>query len=136
VASLARGADGRIAKVLPQFTDRRGRVALSPSLFDRDAYQAELRLTPAKRSGLRFQVQWTGRRDAELRLKLELRGIHNGKATAQVLEMPVRRKGWGRTWTAVDFVGKDYATFGELLAWRATLWEGESEIAEQKSFLW
>ena len=52
------GATGRVIKVLPHFLDLQGRAALSPSLYDRDAYQAVLRDHPEKRSGLRFDMQW------------------------------------------------------------------------------
>ena len=36
----AAAATGSVIKVLPQFLDLKGRTALSPSLYDRDAYQA------------------------------------------------------------------------------------------------
>ena len=39
-------------------------------------------------------------------------------------------------WTAVSLTGEEYKKFGELRAWRATLWEGEKMLGEQKSFLW
>jgi len=34
---------GKVVKVLPFFLDAQGRIAKSPSLFDRDVYQAYLR---------------------------------------------------------------------------------------------
>ena len=34
---------GRIVKTLPLLLDLKGQTALSPSLYDRDAYQAHLR---------------------------------------------------------------------------------------------
>jgi len=43
VVKGARGADavtGQVVKVLPFLMDQQGRIAVSPSLFDRDAYQA------------------------------------------------------------------------------------------------
>ena len=43
-ASSARVA--RITKVLPHLLDDKGRHTLSPSLYERDAYQAELRKNP------------------------------------------------------------------------------------------
>lgn len=39
---------GRVIKVLPLFLDTNGVDAISPSLFDRDAYQAELRKHPSR----------------------------------------------------------------------------------------
>ena len=44
---------GKVIKVLPEYLDREGRHALSPSLFDRDAYQAQLRWHAEERSGVR-----------------------------------------------------------------------------------
>jgi hypothetical protein len=29
-----------------------------------------------------------------------------------------------------------YRQFGELIAWRATLWDDDKLLSEQKSFLW
>ena len=40
------GGSGRILKVLPHLLDGKGHHTLSPSLLERDAYQAELRLHP------------------------------------------------------------------------------------------
>ena len=51
-------ATGRVIKVLPHFLDLKGRHSLSPSLYDRDAYQAQLRQHPEQRSALRFDVHW------------------------------------------------------------------------------
>ena len=51
-------ADGKVIKALPQFLDAKGRSALSPSLYDRDAYQAYLRKHPAERTALQLAVQW------------------------------------------------------------------------------
>src|SRR5262245_7382197 len=81
VAMSAGAAPARIIKVLPQFLDLEGRHALSPSLYDRDAYQAELRAHPEKVSGLRFAVQWNTGMDSTLKLRIELRGIHNTETT-------------------------------------------------------
>ncbi len=39
----ATAAPAKVIKVLPHFLDQKGRHALSPSLYDRDAYQAHLR---------------------------------------------------------------------------------------------
>jgi hypothetical protein len=32
--------------------------------------------------------------------------------------------------------GEAFQKFGELSAWRATLWDGETQLAVQESFLW
>src|SRR5215469_9829011 len=69
-------ATGRVVKVLPFFLDLKGYSALSPSLYDRDAYQAYLRRHVNQRSAIRFDVLWktsnTGA--AKLKLHVELRG--------------------------------------------------------------
>ena len=62
VCAAASAATGKVIKVLPQFLDLKGRHSLSPSLYDRDAYQAQLRDTKTNISGMRFAVQWNGGR--------------------------------------------------------------------------
>ncbi len=42
VALSAQAATGRVIKVLPQFLDLKGRNSLTPSLYERDVYQAYL----------------------------------------------------------------------------------------------
>ena len=49
---------GIVVKVLPLFLDLKGHDALSPSLFDRDAYQAFLRQNTNDISAIRFDVLW------------------------------------------------------------------------------
>ena len=51
-------------------------------------------------------------------------------------EQPVQRRKLFSTWTRLKLAGEDYLKFGELIAWRATLWSGAQQVAEQKSFLW
>jgi len=53
----ASAATGKILKVLPQFLDTKGRNSLSPSLYERDAYQVVLREHPERRSAMRFYVE-------------------------------------------------------------------------------
>jgi hypothetical protein len=132
----AQAASARLVKVLPHFVDAQGRISLNPSLYERDAYQAYLRSHPSERSGLRFDVQWKSRESAKLILKMELRGNRGKEGTTAVLEAPVKYHGLFSTWSHVSLTGDAYQKFGELSAWRATLWEGEKQIAEQTSFLW
>jgi hypothetical protein len=134
----AGAASGKVVKVLPHFLDLQGRHTLSPSLFDRDAYQAELRKDPAKRSGIRFDILWRGRSATRetATLRLELRGTAKGDLPSQVtLEAPVQITGISR-WAALKLDGDAYRKFGEVTAWRVTLWSGEELLGEQKSFLW
>ncbi len=132
-------AKAEVLKVLPQYVDRQGRVALSPSLFDRDAYQAELRRNPQMRSTMRFQVLWkpASTTDANLRLRLELRGWSRGGSPQElVLEQTVPSQGARRRWTSFRLTSEQYEKLGDVTAWRVTLWAGTTLVGEQKSFLW
>ena len=132
-------ASGRVIKVLPFFLDLKGRHTLTPSLYERDAYQSYLRENPAKRSGMLFDVQWKtkGTASAPLKIKLELRGIVEGKAPRQlVLEAPAEKGGLLGSWTEIKLTGQKYTDFGEVTSWRATLWEGDTLLGEERSFLW
>lgn len=122
--------------MLPHFLDQEGRHTLSPSLYDRDAYQAQLRQHPEQRSAIRFDVQWKAKRNKVLKLRIELRGVRDRQPTTAVLERTVAKRGWFSRWTALPLAGEQYKDFGELTAWRATLWDGDLPVAEQKSFLW
>jgi hypothetical protein len=132
----AGAAAAKISKVLPHLLDREGRHALSPSLYERDAYQAHLRQQPERVGGLRFDVRWSVPREmAEgLRLRIELRGT--GQMEAIVLEQPVQRRPWYDRWSRVRLDGPTFERLGRLIAWRVSLWRGPQVIAEQASFLW
>ena len=135
-ALLAHAGSGKVLKVLPHFLDEKGRHTLSPSLFERDAYQAHLRKNPAEVSGLRFDMEWSASgKPASLRIRVEARG---GKAAAKpaVLETAVK-PGWsGSAWSSVTLDKEAYQLLGGVAAWRVTLWDGDQMLAEQKSFLW
>lgn len=135
-ALLAHAGSGKVLKVLPHFLDQQGRHTLSPSLFERDAYQAHLRKNPAEVSALRFDLEWSAAgKPANLRIRVEARGA---KAAAQpkVIEITVK-PGWnGSAWSAVTLDKEAYQQLGGVAAWRVTLWDGEQMLAEQKSFLW
>ena len=137
--AFADGAEkGRIVKMLPLLLDLKGHDAVSPSLYDRDAYQAYLRRNPGKISGLRFDCLWqvANPTAAKYKLRLELRGIgEGGKPTQATLEQAVTPP-LLRRWDSLTFNGADYKNFGALVAWRATLWRGDQLLDEQKSFLW
>jgi hypothetical protein len=139
VAWSAQAATGRVIKVLPQFLDLRGRNSLSPSLYERDTYQAHLRDHTNLCSGVRFNVQWKakGHAAAPLKLRVELRGVAHGDFPKQLLlEKPVQPGGRFSHWTEVNLLGQEYKSFGQITAWRVTLWEGPLVLGEQKSFLW
>lgn len=128
----------RILKVLPHFLDLEGRHTVNPSLFDRDAYQFELRQNPALRGGLRFDVLWrtTPTRPGAFTLKLELRGSKAPEQSPVILTTRAFARGGFSQWTRVPVRGNNYEALGELLAWRVTLWREEEQLAEQTSFLW
>lgn len=135
----AEAATGRVVKVLPHFLDLEGRHSLSPSLYDRDAYQSFLRQHPEKRSGVRFDVQWKarGRSATPLKLRLELRGTALGDLPpTTTLEKEVQAGGWFSHWISFPLTGEEYKAFGDAAAWRVTLWEGDQRLGEQQSFLW
>ena len=139
-AVLTAGAStGRVFKVLPHFLDTNGVHTLSPSLYERDAYQAHLRRHPEKRSGIRFDVQWKTKPPiaGTLRLIIEMRGIAEGNLPRQlVLEKKVEPSGHFSHWTGFTVSGRQYKAFGEVTAWRASLWDEDELLGEQKSFLW
>ena len=136
-STTAVGAESaKIKKVLWFYLDKEGRQSLSPSLFERDAYQAELRADPSKRSGLRFDMQWNALPGTELTLRVEMRGAIGPTNTTTTLQARVRKRGFFSRWTQVKLTDAEYAKLGELTAWRATLHQGDVQVAEHKSFLW
>src|ERR1043166_1148456 len=105
----AQAATGRVIKVLPHFLDQQGRHTVSPSLFDRDAYQAVLRQHPEQRSGMRFDIEWRvkGTPDSDLKLRLEARGSARGSvARTVVFETHVEPKGWVGQWKGLTPTGE------------------------------
>ena len=133
------GENASVKKVLPQFVDLKGRHSLSPSLYERDAYQARLQKRPAERGGLRFAVLWRAksRPVGTLKLRIETRSAQAGQpATSNVFEQPLDWKSSRSRWTEIAIRDEAYAKFGELTAWRVTLWDGDQPLAEARSFLW
>lgn len=131
--------EGHVQKVLPQLMDEKGRCTVSPSLFDRDAYQAYLSKNPGKVSGIRYNVRWKARHaeGTKLTLRVELRGMFEGKFPRQAtLEQTFDGAASIRRWTELELRGEAYAEFGKITAWRATLWCGDTMLDEYKSFLW
>ena len=141
LAAAAQAADavtGRIVKVLPFFLDQQGRDAISPSLFDCDAYQAHLRERTNEVSALRFDVLWKATKapDEKIKIAVELRGVGtNSVPKMKTLETNVVPAKFSR-WTEIPLAGDNYKNFGAIVAWRVTLWNGGEMLGEQKSFLW
>lgn len=138
LTSCANAGSARIMKVLPHFLDQKGHSSVNPSLFDRDAYQVELRADPSKRSALRFDIHWKAAYyDYDtLNVRIEARGIKGREPTQVTLERPLKLGSIFSQWTALTLQGDAYQKFGELTAWRATLVSGTNVVADQKSFLW
>ena len=139
-AMTVRGAvpSGRILKVPPHFVDAEGRIALAPSLYQRDAYQARLRQHPELVSGMRYDVNCrvTGRQSAPLRLRLTLRTDRRMDADPVILEAPVKRGLLGRSWQSLTLDNATYQQAGKVVAWQLEMIEGGQVIGVQKSFLW
>ncbi len=129
-------ASARIKKVLVFYLDQQGRQSFSPSLYERDAYQARLRSNPQERFGLRFDVHWNAPASREMKLRVEMRGAAGLEPTSATVELPVRKRGLFSRWTRLTVPEADYKRLGNLVAWRATLWDGDVLAAEQRSFLW
>ena len=131
-------AEARIKKILQHLEDLEGRVARQPSLFERDAYQFELRQAPEKVGALRFDIQWASAisKDKTLNLKLEVVAANTPPQKTSVFEKAVRNTGMIGNWTQIRLDKEAYAKLGRVISWRATLWDGERMLAEQKSFLW
>ncbi len=139
-------ADARVRKVLPSLLDREGRASLHPSLYERDAYQAHLRLKPALVGGMRFDVHWSAPRQGTkpLELRLELRGSATGtnsvvdrpSTNSVVLNTTVEPPRWGGRWTRLTLDESARQQVGDVTAWRATLLREGKAIASSQSFLW
>ena len=133
LAVLANAQSAKVIKVLPHYLDEKGRHTLNASLYERDAYQDQLRKNPAQRSALRFDVQWKAESRDALLLRVEAKGGPGHRTN--ILERPVKA-GTFSQWTSLKLEGAAYEHFGELVSWRATLWQGTNMVGEQKSFLW
>jgi hypothetical protein len=138
IAPALQAGEGKVIKVLPQFLDSKGRHALSPSLYERDAYQAILRRSPSKRAALRLVVQWKAKGVdwTKLKLRVEMRGLRGESLQDVVLEEPARKTGHFSNWAEFKIDGPTFLGFGELVAWRVTLSEGDQELGHLQSFLW
>lgn len=132
----ALAAEARIIKVLPHLLDQNGRHTLHPSLFERDAYQAHLRTRPELCSGMRFDVQWKGRKLKAAKIKLEARGARIPARQIATFSRDLSGGGMFSRWVGVTIPVEDFNRLGSLVAWRVSLWDGEQLLAEQKSFLW
>ncbi len=128
----------RIIKTLQHRLDQQGRHTLSPSLYERDAYQAHLRDNPKEVSALRFDIQWSGKKldKSNLKVRLELRSRQTEPGKAVVIEQPLKPKGVFSYWTEVKVDQEMLKKIGDITAWKVSILEGDQMLTEQKSFLW
>ena len=137
-AHAAEAITGRVVKVLPLLLDLQGRTALSPSLFDRDAYQAQLREHTNQVSAIRYDVQWSAKNAGEnkLKIRVELRGVGTANLPKLKTLETEAAPGFFSHWTSLTLAGDEFKSFGAVTAWRTTLWAGDRLLGEEKSFLW
>jgi hypothetical protein len=137
LTGAAQAAEPKIIKVLPHLLDLNGRHTVSPNLFERDTYQAKLKANPDLQSGIRYDVHWRANASGKFVLKLELLGrVERGQINRRTIETPVTSKRTGAKWSALNFLGQDFKEFGPIVAWRVSLWQGDTMLARQQSFLW
>ncbi len=128
-----------IKKTLRHLLDSDGRHTKSPSLLDRDAYQAHLKENPAEVNGLRFdlQIRYASRTPAPVTIRVEIR---HGKGTDilnATFETPFEPKKRRRSqWGKLLIEKKDFRDLGEIIAWRVSLMDGDETLATDESFLW
>ena len=122
-----------IVKVLPHSLDASGNHSDGPTLLHRDVYQDKLRKNPDLVRAVRYDVNWRG--TGEVKVRLELRSTKAGVET-MIVERVETASGRRSHWTAILIDAETYKTFGQPESWRVSLWQGETQVGEQKSFLW
>jgi hypothetical protein len=134
----AEDVDGfSVKKVNHEYIDLQGNTTGEIGSFVLKArYQKEIESTP-KVSGMRFHVIWGAPSDNAITVKLETRGLDGdtGKET---------RQSWTKSYpvdadrgpAVFDITGESWKKQGKMMAWRATILQGEQVMAQRKSFLW
>ena len=122
-----------IVKVLPHYLDASGNHSDGPTLLHRDVYQDKLRKNPDLVRAVRYDVNWRG--TGEVKVRLELRSTKAGVET-MIIERVETASGRSSHWTPILIDAATYKTFGQPESWRVSLWQGETQVGEQKSFLW
>ena len=131
--TLQTGSGTSVVKVLPHYLDASGNHSDGPTLLHRDVYQANLRKNPKLVRAVRYDVNWRG--VGEIKVRLELRSTKAGAKT-MVIERAETTSGRRTHWTPILIDAATYKTFGQPESWRVSLWQGETQVGEQKSFLW
>ena len=71
-----------------------------------------------------------------MKIRLELRGVGDqGMPTTKTFETNAPA-GVFHQWTMFALAGDERKKLGAVVAWRATLWNGDQLFGEQQSFLW
>ncbi len=126
VADAGDALSGNIVKVLPLFLNLKGQDSISPSLYDRDAYQVYLRVHTNEISAIRYDILWSTSKtdDTKLTLRLELRGAGEGGIPRQTTLEQTVTPHYFRHWTSLPLAGDDYKNLGEggRLARHALVW--------------
>ena len=65
-----------------------------------------------------------------------MRGSLSNRVTSAQLELPLTTGGRLAHWSKTTLTHTNYSQFGELMAWRVSLWNGTALLADQRSFLW
>jgi hypothetical protein len=138
LAPGVRAGEGSVLKVLPQLLDLHGRHTLSPSLYERDAYQLHLRKEPKLRGGARLAVQWKAKNVdwTNLTLRAEMRCLLEDHLQSVTKEQPAVKNGHFSSWAEFRIEGAEYKALGQIVAWRVTLLEGGHQLGQLESFLW
>ena len=131
--TLQTGSGTSVVKVLPHYLDASGNHSDGPTLLHRDVYQANLRNNPELVRAVRYDVNWRG--VGEIKVRLELRSTKAGAET-MIIERIETTSGRRTHWTPILIDAATYKTFGQPESWRVSLWQGETQVGEQKSFLW
>lgn len=134
-------AEGRIrvTKALVHYLDLNGKHTLSPSPFERDCYQAILRLNREKCSTMCFDIQWRNTLTDfgdDLTITVEARA---GGVDSEVVSVtqPIRGKKsiWSH-WTRVKLSEEDFERLQTVSAWRILIRDGNDLVEEFRSFMW
>ena len=131
--TLQTGSGTSVVKVLPHYLDASGNHSDGPTLLHRDVYQDKLRKNPELVRAVRYDVNWRG--TGKVKLRLELRSTKAGAET-MVIERVETTSGRRTHWTPILIDDATYKTFGQPESWRVSLWQGETQVGEHKSFLW
>ena len=122
-----------IVKVLPHYLDASGNHSDGPTLLHRDVYQDKLRKNSDLVRAVRYDVNWQG--TGTVTVRLEIRSTKAGAET-MIIERVETASGRRKHWTTILIDAATYKTFGQPESWRISLWQGETQVGEQKSFLW